>query len=122
MNDGRISAARDVIGVSLARTLYRSGDMKYIVQGLSRDRPQGPSSELYRLSSDPEEKLSRIEWDEEQRVNLRGALEARRTASIALRHQLLGSRDVDRVELDDSERDALRALGYLGEDESDAHK
>jgi arylsulfatase A-like enzyme len=122
LNDWRASATRDVIGVSLVRTLYRSGDMKYIEQGLSRDRPQGPSSELYQLTLDAEEELNRIEWDEEQLVRLSRALEQQRTTSMTLRRKLLRGEDVDRVELDDSERDALRALGYLGDDESDTRK
>lgn len=113
-------ATGSVLGVSLQRTLYREGDMKYIEAGLFPGREDEPRGELYELSADARERQNRIGWDREVARQLADALALRRDAGIALGRKLAGGTASEPVALGDAERDRLRALGYLSDEERKA--
>jgi arylsulfatase A-like enzyme len=115
LREWRATADSDAIGVSPQRTFYRSGSLKLIEGGLSEHDPAAPPRELYDLTIDAEERENRTDWDQERAAGLGLALRARRDESLALRRRLLGGKPAERVELGESERARLRALGYLAD-------
>jgi arylsulfatase A-like enzyme len=93
-------------------TSLHRGRLKYIHNPEQRNVVRPTASELYDLSRDAGEQANEASGRPEVAEEMKAIIESRRRASEKLRREIIGREPARPVELDEEERERLRALGY----------